>query len=313
MEKNLMSFKLIPIGTKIDFLKFRFIAAACSAFFLLGSVMILFVQGLNYGIDFTGGAMVQIQTQQSVQVGTLRDSLKAANMKGITIQNYGSDEEFILRLPLEEGVNTADHAQQIKQALSKDVGEVQIRRVEFVGPQIGAELREKGFMAIIVSLIVILLYISMRFELRYGLGAVAALAHDVLLTVGMFSFMQKEVTLPVLAAVLTIIGYSLNDTIVVFDRIRENKQKQGKAPFLNVLNESLNQTLGRTIMTSLTTLLVLVMLYIFGGEVINDFAFTLLFGVLVGTYSSMFIASPVLLLLENHYKKLEEEKQAEAE
>ncbi len=275
--------------------------------------MILFVQGLNYGIDFTGGAMVQIQTQQSVQVGTLRDSLKAANMKGITIQNYGSDEEFILRLPLEEGVNTADHAQQIKQALSKDVGEVQIRRVEFVGPQIGAELREKGFMAIIVSLIVILLYISMRFELRYGLGAVAALAHDVLLTVGMFSFMQKEVTLPVLAAVLTIIGYSLNDTIVVFDRIRENKQKQGKAPFLNVLNESLNQTLGRTIMTSLTTLLVLVMLYIFGGEVINDFAFTLLFGVLVGTYSSMFIASPVLLLLENHYKKLEEEKQAEAE
>ena len=303
-----MAFKIIPDGTQIPFLKFRYAAASLSAALLLGSIILLFVQGLNFGIDFTGGAMVQVQTGQVQEVATLRKALKNAGEEGVTIQEYGSQEEFIIRLPLDEGTNTADHAETVRAALAAEIGQVEIRRVEFVGPQIGAELREKGVLAILISLVVILIYVSMRFEMRYGIGAIVALAHDVLLTVGVFALIQKEVTLPVLAALLTIIGYSLNDTIVVFDRIRENRAKTQKAPLVDVLNRSLNQTLGRTIMTSLTTLIVLLALYFRGGEAINDFAFTLLFGVLVGTYSSVFIASPVLLLMENYYKRMAEEE-----
>ncbi|MDD9912850.1 MAG: protein translocase subunit SecF [Alphaproteobacteria bacterium] len=306
-----MSIQIILKGTLIDFLKYRAVALVLSGVFLLATVGLLFAKGLNFGIDFTGGALVQIQTEQAYPVGQLRDVLKDKGLVGLTIQEYGSPQEFIVRFPLSEGSAAEAAAHEIQKALGDELGAITIRRVEFVGPQIGAELREKGLMAILVSLIVILLYISMRFEMRYGVGAVAALCHDVLLTVGIFSLMQKEVTLPVLAALLTIIGYSLNDTIVVFDRIRENRGKDRKGKFIGILNLSLSQTLSRTIMTSITTLLVLLALFLWGGEVIHDFAFTLLFGVVVGTYSSIFIASPVLLLMEGYYQKLAMEEENE--
>jgi preprotein translocase subunit SecF len=292
-------------------MRFRWAAALLSGAFLLGTVGLLIAQGLNFGIDFTGGALVQIQTPAAAEVSRLRQSLKDAGMAGLTIQNYGADNEFLLRLPLAEGTETADYARQVQVALQPTAGDVDIRRVEFVGPQIGAELREKGLMAILVSLGAILIYITLRFEFRYGLGAIVALTHDVALTVGMFSLVQKEVTLPVLAALLTIIGYSLNDTIVVFDRIRENRNRLRKTALLDIMNQSLNQTLARTLMTSITTLLVLLALFLWGGEVIHDFAFTLLFGVVVGTYSSIFVAAPVVLALEGYYQRLAEQLEKE--
>jgi preprotein translocase subunit SecF len=301
-----MSLRLVSQNINLNFMRFRWGAAILSSIFLLGTIGLLALQGLNFGIDFTGGALVQIQTPEEKAVGTLRQTLKNAGMAGLTIQNYGAGNEFLLRVPLVEGTETADYARQVQTALQPVTGKVEIRRVEFVGPQIGAELREKGLLAILVSLGAILLYITLRFEFRYGLGAIVALTHDVTLTVGMFSLVQKEVTLPVLAALLTIIGYSLNDTIVVFDRIRENRSKQSKRPLTDIMNQSLNQTLARTLMTSITTLLVLAALFLWGGEVIHDFAFTLLFGVIVGTYSSVFVAAPVVLALEGYYQRLAE-------
>ena len=302
-----MFLRLVPVATSIDFLSKRKICIAISAILLVLTLVSLFAKGLNYGIDFSGGTLVQIKTVDTPDISKLRSSL----MEGAAIQEYGSADEFLIRVPSEKGTDSEVITKGIVSDLSAITKNVEVRRVEFVGPQVGDELRKTGMLALLFSMIAILIYISMRFEFRYAVGAVAALAHDVFLTVGIFVLLQKEVSLPVLAALLTIIGYSLNDTIVVFDRVRETRLKNPKKKMATILNMSINDMLNRTLMTSLTTIVVLMALFIFGGEVIHDFAFTLIFGVIVGTYSSVYIAAPVVLAMEDYYKKMAKEAEEE--
>ena len=299
--------RIVPVDTKINFLARWKMWVTVSVVFVVASVISMFVPGLNYGIDFSGGTLVQTQTERAVPIEDLRAALTKENVKGFSIQTFdGADDEFLIRLAGEggSGVEAKKNADLVTKILTPLGGNVDIRRVEFVGPQIGDELKTKGLIALLTSLFAILIYISMRFEMRFALGAIAALAHDIFLTVGVFVLLQKEMTMAVLAALLTIIGYSLNDTIVVFDRVRENRRKYHKREMIDVLNLSVNEMLNRTLMTSLTTLAVLLALFFLGGGVIHDFAFTLMFGVLVGTYSSIFIASPIVLMLENYYQNL---------
>ena len=305
----------MPEKTSIDFLSKRKICAFLSAFFLLGTLILLGVKGLNWGIDFAGGTLVQIQTEEQVEIGAMRSAISGAGIAGASLQEFeGSDGEVLVRVPEKdsENANATVTAEKVVKALTPLAGSVDIRRVEFVGPQIGDELRATGLIAILLSMAAILVYVSIRFEMRYALGAIAALVHDIILTVGAFSFLQKEVTMTVLAALLTIVGYSLNDTIVVFDRVRENIAKQGKMGLKDILNLSVNEMLNRTLMTSLTTLVVLLALFLFGGGVIHDFAFTLMFGVIVGTYSSVFVAAPVVLAMEGYYKRMREQEAKDA-
>lgn len=290
--------RLVPVHTAYDFIGKRILFVGLSVLMIMLTAALLGIRGLNYGIDFSGGTLVQLQIEKPTEMSLMRDALKEAGFTPV-IQEYGSDTEVLVRLPAKETAGKNDTiAASISGAISSVAGPTEVRRVEFVGPQIGEELREKGLMATLVSLLAILIYVSARFELRFAIGAIAALTHDVLLTLGIFALAQKEISLPVLAAILTIIGYSLNDTIVVFDRIRETMRKHKKLAFAEILNLSINSMLSRTLMTSVTTVVVLVMLFMFGGEVIHDFAFALLFGVIVGTYSSIFIAAPVVMWLE---------------
>ncbi len=298
--------KLVSDNINFDFLGKRKLGAILSLTLLAVTIALLVVRGLNWGIDFTGGMLVQLQTEKAAPIGDIRESLVDAGFVGSTIQAYGADTEFLVRLPVSDS-ETEEHGGNISGAVASTVagiaGQTDVRRTEFVGPQIGDELKEKGILAILLAMGAILIYVSVRFEFRYAIGAVMALAHDVFLTVGFFALIQKEVSMPVLAALLTIIGYSLNDTIVVFDRVRENHRGNPKMKMFDVLNLSLNEMLNRTLMTSLTTLVVLMALYLFGGEVINGFALTLIFGVIVGTYSSVFVASPVVLWMERYADK----------
>lgn len=305
--------KILPTETKIDFLSKRKICAGLSALFLAGTVVLLGTVGLNWGIDFSGGTLIQLQTEENVDIASMRKAIEDAGVTGATLQEFeGAESEVLVRVPEKdtENANASVTAGVVAKALTPIAGSVDIRRVEFVGPQIGDELRSKGFIALLLSMGAILVYISIRFEMRYAIAAVAALVHDLVLTVGAFSFLQKEVTMTVLAALLTIIGYSLNDTIVVFDRVRENISKHGKKSLKDILNISINEMLNRTLMTSITTLVVLVALFLFGGGVIHDFAFTLMFGVIVGTYSSVFVAAPVVLAMEGYYQRLKEKEEA---
>jgi preprotein translocase subunit SecF len=235
--------------------------------------------------------------------------MQRAGWEGLVIQEYGSPNEILIRMPgdLLDPSQAGSIASDMSEALVPVAGEIEVRRVEYVGPQIGDELKRKGLMAIILSAIAILIYVSVRFEFRFAVGAVVALIHDIVLTVGLFSFTQKEISMPVLAALLTIIGYSLNDTIVVFDRVRENMRKFKKKQLTDVLNLSVNEMLNRTLMMTLTTLVVLIALFVYGGEVIHDFAFALIVGVVVGTYSSTYIAAPVVLWMNNKNKTAEQQ------
>ncbi|MAF30792.1 MAG: protein translocase subunit SecF [Magnetococcales bacterium] len=305
--------RMMPENTSIDFLSKRKICAILSSIFLLVTVLLLGFKGLNWGIDFAGGTLVQVKTEKQVEIATLRKAILDVGIEGATLQEFeGSGGELLVRVPEKdsENANATVTAEKVEKALNTVAGGVEVRRVEFVGPQIGDELRITGLIALLLSMAAILVYISIRFEMRYAIGAIAALGHDILLTVGAFAFLQKEVTMTVLAALLTIIGYSLNDTIVVFDRVRENIAKQGKMTLRDILNLSVNEMLNRTLMTSVTTLVVLLALFLFGGGVIHDFAFTLMFGVIVGTYSSVFVAAPVVLAMEGYYQRLKE-KEAE--
>lgn len=304
---------LIMENTSIDFLSKRRICAVLSAVLLTGTLVLLAVKGLNWGIDFAGGTLVQIKTEKQVDISIMRSSIQDAGIEGASLQEFdGADGEVLVRVPEKdsENANATVTADRVAEALKPSAGNVDVRRVEFVGPQIGDELRATGLIAILLSMAAILVYVSIRFEMRYALGAVVALVHDIFLTVGAFAFLQKEVTMTVLAALLTIVGYSLNDTIVVFDRVRENIAKHGKMTLKEILNLSVNEMLNRTLMTSLTTLVVLIALFLFGGGVIHDFAFTLMFGVIVGTYSSVFVAAPVVLAMEGYYQRMKE-KEAE--
>lgn len=297
--KPIRPFAKLP---QYDFMRLRKLWIWSSVVCVALALGLLATRGLNYGIDFVGGKLVQVTTAQPMAVAEVRAAVAGAGFSNVVIQEYGAKNEYLIRLPGNDPAAVAPTAEgKILAALAG----AELRRVEFVGPQVGSELKVKGLLALVLSFVGILIYVWLRFELRYGLGAILSLCHDVALTVGVLSLLQTEMTLTVLAAILTLIGYSLNDTIVVFDRIRENRARTPNQPLVSVLNLSVNQTMSRTIMTVSTTLIVLVCLYVWGGEVINDFSLVLIIGIVLGTYSSIFVASPVLLALEERARKKE--------
>lgn len=283
---------------QIDFLgKHRF-AAIFSSLLLIVSIVSLATQGLKLDIDFTGGTLVEISYKQAVDLKMIRTALQTAGFDDATVQHFGSTQEILIRLQPKEDLSNAQLSASIASAANAAMSEQgDLRRVEFVGPQVGDELSEDGGLALLYSMFSILIYVAWRFEYKFALGSVAALMHDVLMTLGFFSLLQMQFDLTVLAAILAVIGYSLNDTIVVYDRIRENFRLLRSGVAEEVINISLNQTLSRTIMTSFTTLLVLMTLALLGGEIIHNFALALTIGVIIGTYSSIFIASPLVLAL----------------
>ena len=258
----------------------------------LGSIVVR--GGLTYGVDFTGGTLYQLQFEEPTTVGELRTAVAAAGYSGAQIQRFGGTEEFLIRL------STFGTTQDVPDALaaSPDVGAFQVMRTEAVGPKVGSELRTRAMWAIALSFLLTLIYLAFRFEWRFGVAAIIATFHDMLLTFGFISLFNIEITLATVAAILTIVGYSLNDTIVVFDRIRENIRKKRKESYIDTLDRSINETLPRTVLTSGTTLVTLLALFILGGEIIRPFAFVLMLGVVIGTYSSIFVASPALLEIE---------------
>lgn len=296
--------EFIKPNTNIDFLKLKMGFIAFSVVLILvGLGSIVGHGGLNYGIDFAGGTLVQLKFNDPADIGKIRQGLKGIDLGDSVIQEYGSPEEVMIRVE-KSSESLQNLSDLITEALAKAFGAEAfiVERVEVVGPQVGHDLRSKALGALLFAMVGILIYITFRFEFRFAVGAVLAIIHDVLITVGVFSLLNKEFTLPIIAAVLTIVGYSLNDTIVVFDRIRERFKLKKKESYAQTINQSINLTLGRTLLTSLTTMVVVVALYFLGGEVIHDFSFALIVGILVGTYSSIFIASPVLLLFQRFVK-----------
>jgi preprotein translocase subunit SecF len=284
--------------TNIDFLGNRKYTLTISCLLILISLVSLVTKGLPLGIDFTGGTLVEVGYPQAADLQVLRKSLDENGFKDATVQNFGSTKDVLIRLKPQEGVSNKEISGKVIGIINKDAKEpATLRRIEFVGPQVGDDLTEDGFLALVYSMIGIFLYVTMRFEFKFSLGSVAALFHDVIITLGLFSVCNLEFDLTVLAAILALIGYSLNDTIVVFDRIRENFRNFRKIDTQEIMNISINETLSRTIITSLTVVLVLVSLAVLGGQVIHNFAIALLFGVVIGTYSSICIASPIALML----------------
>ncbi|MEO1879257.1 MAG: protein translocase subunit SecF [Methylococcales bacterium] len=282
----------------IDFLGKRKIALVFSSLLIVVSITSFVVNGMKLGIDFTGGTLVEVGYQQAADLTVLRAALDKDGFADATVQNFGTTKDVLIRMKPREGVSNAALSSKILQVVNANSSEpATIRRVEFVGPQVGDELTEDGGLALLYAMFGILLYIAWRFEYKFSLGSVAALVHDVIITLGFFSVLQMEFDLTVLAAVLAVIGYSLNDTIVVYDRIRENFRTLRKDDPQNIMNVSLNQTLSRTLMTSITTALVLLALALLGGEIIHNFAIALLIGVGIGTYSSIYVASPIVLAL----------------
>ena len=290
--------ELLKKQTNIDFMGQRKLALIFSGVLLLVSLVSVGVRGLNYGIDFTGGTLIEVGYPQSADLGQVRIDLAAAGFPEATVQYFGTTRDVLVRLAPRDDLSKAELSSNVLRLLRKNGGDdMQLRRVEFVGPQVGEELTEQGGLAMLIALGAILIYVSLRFQWKFSLGAVAALFHDVIVTIGFFSVLGLEFDLTVLAAVLAVIGYSLNDTIVVFDRVRENFRTMRKGTAVQIFNASLNQTLSRTIITSLTTLLVLVALFFLGGELIHEFATALIVGVVVGTYSSIYVASTSALAL----------------
>ena len=301
-----MSHTQILKELNIDFLGKRRIAAVTSSVILFACLMSMFVRGFDFGLDFTGGTVIELGYENPVEVADINAVLADQGFSGATVQYFGSRQDILIRLApqtLEQGEEGSVQVSDIlfrslsTAATEAGLGAVELRRVEFVGPQVGEELREQGGLAVLFALIGILIYVALRFEWRFAVGAVAALIHDVLFTVGMFSIFQIEFDLTVLAAVLAVIGYSLNDTIVIFDRIRENFRKMRKGTVMEITNRSINQTLSRTIITSGTTLLVLFALYFLGGAIISGFSLALIIGIVVGTYSTIYIATAVAIWL----------------
>jgi preprotein translocase subunit SecF len=280
----------IPI---IDFVSKRKYAMIFSAILLIVSIASIGFQGLKFGIDFTGGTLIELGYDKTADLEDIRSKLESANYSGTNVQYFGSDTEVLIQLE-PQAVTSAKLSSSIIRMLGEDVD---VRRVEFVGPKVGEELTNDGGLAMLYALIGILIYVAFRFEYRFALGSIAALVHDVIITLGVFSLLQIEFDLTVLAAILAVIGYSLNDTIVVFDRIRENFLATRHIEPKPIINEALNQTLARTLMTSFTTLIVLLALFYLGGEVIHSFAGALLIGVIIGTYSSIYVASSMILAL----------------
>lgn len=286
-----MEFFTKPLN--IDWMGKRKLAAVFSGTLTLISIASLVVQGLNLGIDFTGGTLVELRFSQPADLDQVREKLRSAEFRGVSVQRFGSSRDVLVRVAPREELSSAEVSGRILSLMP----EAEMRRVEFVGPQVGEDLRDKGGLAMIIALVAILIYVALRFESRFAIGAVIALMHDVLLVVGVFSLFQREFDLSVLAAVLAVIGYSLNDTIVVYDRMRENFRKMRRESTLGIVNVSLSQTLSRTLMTGIATFLVLIALYALAGEMLRPFSFALIVGLVFGTYSSVYVASALALAL----------------
>ena len=282
---------------QLDFMGKRVYAMICSGVFLVICVISLLLNGLNLGLDFTGGAMVEVGFSEEIDPELVREELENGGFSNGTVQYFGSNRDLLVRIPPVEGVNQSALGDEIYAYLLGEFPGTKLRQSSYVGPAVGEELAEDGGLALLAALIVVMLYILFRFTKQFSVGAVSALVHDVLIVIGLFSIFGWTFDLTVLAALLAVIGYSLNDTIVVSDRIRENFRSMRKGSTIEVINRSLNQTLGRTLVTSLTTLFVLLSLLLAGGEAIQGFALALVVGVLVGTYSSIYVASNVLILL----------------
>ncbi|MFA3917779.1 protein translocase subunit SecF [Ruegeria hyattellae] len=300
-----MRLKLVPQNTSFDFFSRWKLWLGISAFMMLLAAGSFLYQGLNYGIDFRGGTTIRTESAQPVDVGVYRGALDPLELGDITITEvfdptFGPDQNVaMLRIQAQEGEEaaTASMVAQVEGAMQGAVPDIQFVSVESVGPKVSGELIQTAVIAVVLAIGAVLVYIWLRFEWQFALGAVAALVHDVILTIGVFSELQIRFDLAIIAALLTIVGYSLNDTVVVFDRVRENLRKYKKTPLKDVLNVSINETLSRTVMTSVTTLLALISLYVLGGDVIKGFVFAMIWGVIVGTYSSVFVASAILLYL----------------
>ncbi|MGF1696843.1 protein translocase subunit SecF [Vibrio kyushuensis] len=291
-------FQILKAEKTIDFMRWSKVAFAFSLFMIGAAIFTLSTKWLNWGLDFTGGTLIEVGFEQPANLEDIRSALEAEGFGDATVQNFGSAREVMVRLRPRDGVANETLGNQILNAIKDGTGDsVEMRRIEFVGPNVGDELTEAGGLAIIASLICILIYVSIRFEWRLAAGAVMALAHDVIITLGIFSLLQIEVDLTIVAALLTVVGYSLNDTIVVFDRIRENFRKMRKGEPPEVMNNSITQTLSRTLITSGTTLFVVIALFTQGGAMIHGFALALLLGITVGTYSSIYVASALALKL----------------
>ena len=298
----------------IDFLSWRKLALVASTILIVISILSLFFKELNYGLDFTGGSLVELSYPQEVNISSIRSALEQAGYTGAQVTNFGSNQEVLIKLP---GSISDTLGAEIVQLLknSANGADIDLRRIEYVGPQIGDELRDDGGLAMLLALAFMMAYIAFRFQSMFAGAAVSALVHDVIVVLGIFSFFEFDFDLTVLAALLAVIGYSLNDTIVVADRIRENLRNETEGDTIAVINISLNQTLGRTLITSITTLLVLLSLFFMGGELIKNFALALIFGVIVGTYSSIYIASNALVMmgLTKDHLRLEEVENADDE
>jgi preprotein translocase SecF subunit len=286
--------KIIPTNSNYSFMEYRKIFIIISSILILSSSMLLFFKGLNLGIDFKGGTLIEVSTKSS-DIAELR-SILSKEFNDVSLQEFGNSQTIIIRLQNESNTESIETIEKVKNLISEKITE--FRRSEFVGPTISSELLWKGLQAISFALIAILIYIWLRFEWQFGFGAVVALTHDVLFTLGVLSLLNVDFSLSSIAAVLTIAGYSINDSVVIFDRIRENLRKYKKLELTDLFNLSINNTLSRTVMTSLSTLIALISLYIFGGAVIKPFAFAMIVGVIIGTYSSIFIAVPTLLIFK---------------
>ena len=262
------------------------------------SLILLLVKGLNFGVDFKGGTLIEIRTDQSTsKISLIRDSFNQMNLGDVSVKNFGNKTDYIVKFE-KQNSNDPEFIDSIKKKLSTSIGNVEFRRVENVGPKVSAELLRSGIIAIGLSLAAMLLYIWIRFEWQFSLGAILALFHDVILTLGIFSLFSLEINLSIVAAVLTIVGYSMNDTVVIFDRVRENLKKYSDIKIFELTNISINETLSRTIITSITTLLALSSIYLFGGEILKGFSLAMILGVIFGTYSSIYIANPILVFLK---------------
>lgn len=290
--------QLIKPNTKIDFIKLGLPMIIISGVLVLASLVMIGTRGLDFGLDFTGGTLIEVSYDKPADLSQVRAALEEAGFENAMVQTFGAASDIVVRLPSQGADSNAQISTDVLKALRGSTdGTVEMRRVEFVGPQVGEELKEKGGLAMLYAVIGILIYVWLRFEWRFSVGAIAATVHDSVLTLGFFSLFQIDFDLTILAAILAVIGYSLNDTIVIFDRVRENFQTMRKATPREVMNASINQTLARTLMTSLTTLLVLLALFFLGGEVVHGFSLALIVGVLFGTYSTIYVATTLTLWL----------------
>ena len=273
------------------------------------SILLVFFKGLNYGIDFKGGTLIVLRTEKSIKASSIRDTLGSMNLGDVNVKKFGKDGDYLIKVEQKESNNNKLIPKIKKKLIDNLNAEIDFRRVENVGPKVSAELLESSIIAISLALAAMLFYIWIRFEWQFSVGSIIALFHDVVITLGIFSLLSLEINLSIIAAVLTIVGYSMNDTVVIYDRIRENLFKYTKISISDIANLSINETLARTIITSATTLLALVSIYTLGGEILRGFSFAMILGVIIGTYSSIFVASPILKFFKVSYKTLEKEEE----